>query len=259
MDFATLIGVFGGVYLISFWGIGSTAKIAMFVDVPSLAITMGGTFAAILVAYPLSSILSAFSIAKHAFLPQKFHVGQTVDSLVSFSEQARREGILSLENRIPLIEDEFMRKAMELAVDGSEPQMIKDVLELEMDGLDSRHRAGMQIFEDMGSLAPAFGMIGTLIGLVLMLGSLSDPSAIGPAMSLALITTFYGAMFANLFCIPVAIKLRGLHEREMMSRQVILEGVLSLQKGENPRLIEAKIRAILSPDARLKLKRAKNG
>lgn len=259
MDFATLAGIFGGLYLIVFWGVGSPAKIAMFVDIHSLAITMGGTVAAILVAYPFSTVLSAFSIAKHAFMPQKFNAGITLNLLVSFSEQARREGILSLENRVHEVHDEFMRKGIELAVDGTDPQVIREVFELEMDALDGRHRIGLQLFEDMGAIAPAFGMIGTLIGLVLMLGNLADPSSIGPAMAVALITTLYGALFANLICIPIAIKLKGLHEKEMHSRQIIMEGILSLQRGENPRLIEAKLRALLSPEARFRQAGAKNG
>lgn len=257
MDFATLAGIFGGLYLIIFWGIGAPSKIAMFVDVPSLAITMGGTMAAVLVAYPMSTVLSAFSVAKHAFLPQKQNPAKVVSQMASFAEQARREGILSLENRVPEIQDDFLRKGLELAVDGTDPQVIREVLDFELDGLELRHRAGLQFFEDMGALAPAFGMIGTLIGLVLMLGNLSDPSSIGPAMAVALITTFYGALFANLFCIPIAIKLRGLHEAEIQNRQMILEGILSLQRGENPRLIEAKLKAHLSPEARIR--GAKNG
>jgi len=252
MDFATIIGLVLGMYLIVFWGIGDPAKIAMFIDIPSIAIVIGGTIAAMLVSYPFGSLLSIFGIAKNAFMPQKNDPVGVVKIIVSFAEQARREGILALENRLQEVSDEFLKKGIQLAVDGTDPAIIREILSTEVDGVENRHKSGAQLFEDAASLAPAFGMIGTLIGLVLMLANMSDPSAIGPAMAVALITTFYGALMANLVAIPLGLKLKKYSSDEMLVKTMMLEGIMSLQSGENPRLVEWKLMAFISPDARLK-------
>jgi len=250
MDFATIIGIAAGLFLIIFQGIGDPAKVSMFIDQRSVAITIGGTVAAMFVAYPMSTIFSIFSMVKHVFFINKRRDAELVKQIVGLAEQSRREGILSLEAKVRTVEDEYLRRGLLLAVDGTEPSLIRDILTIEAEGVDVRHRVGIHFFEDMGALAPAFGMIGTLIGLVLMLANMSDPSSIGPSMAVAFLTTFYGAILANLFCLPLAVKLKGLHAQEMHTRSMIIEGVISLQSGENPRLVEAKLMAFISPDQR---------
>ncbi|NLB64110.1 MAG: motility protein A [Fibrobacter sp.] len=252
MDIATVIGLLLGVYLIVFWGIGDPASIIMFIDIPSIAIVLGGSVAAMLVSYPFSSLIGVFGILKQAFLPQKFAPEGVVKTVVSFAEQARREGILALENRLEELDDEFLKKGIQLAVDGTDPNIIREILVSELNGIEERHGAGAQLFDDIATLAPGFGMIGTLIGLVLMLANMSDPSAIGPAMAVALITTLYGSLVANLFATPIAIKLKNYSGDEMLVKNMMLEGIMSLQSGENPRLVEWKLLAYLSPDLRLK-------
>ncbi|HSQ41139.1 MAG TPA: motility protein A [Fibrobacteraceae bacterium] len=252
MDFATIGGLLAGIYFIVFWGIGDPGRIAMFIDLPSVAITLGGTCAAILVAHPFSSLSSLASSIRQVFIPQRLDNMALIRQFILLCEQARREGILSLEPRIMAIQDEYLRHGLQLVVDGADVDTIRNMMETELEQTESRHRASIQVMEDFGSLAPAFGMIGTLVGLVLMLANMSDPSTIGPAMAVALITTFYGSLLANLFCIPVAIKLRGYSRQETQIRTMMLDGVLGLQAGENPRVLEWKLLSYLSPDAKRK-------
>lgn len=253
MDFASIAGIVAGLYLIIFIGIGDPAKIALFIDPPSMAIVIGGSTSALLVAYPFNRLMGVFGILKHCFVPQKNDPVGVVKIIVSFAEQARREGILALENRLTEVEDDFLKKGIQLAVDGTDPAIIREILETEIAGVEGRHKAGSAVFDDWAALGPAFGMIGTLIGLVLMLANMSDPSAIGPAMAVALITTLYGALLANLFLIPFAMKLKGYSEGEILAKTIMLEGIMSLQSGENPRLVEWKLLSYLSPDLRLKV------
>ena len=253
MDFATIGGIVAGLFLIIRLGIGDPAKIAMFIDARAVAITIGGMISAMFIAYPLSTLLSVFSIVKNAFIPTRIDSAKVVTDIVGYSERSRREGILSLETNIHEVEDRFLRKGLQLAVDGTDGALIREILSIDLENMEARHKHGIQFFDDAGTLAPAFGMVGTLVGLVMMLGNMSDPSAIGPAMAVALITTFYGAFIANMFCIPIAVKLKNLHVEEHMVRTMMLEGVLSLQNGENPRLVESKMLSFLSPDARLKV------
>ncbi len=174
----------------------------------------------------------------------------TVTLLVSFAEKARREGILALENSMAEIQDDFIRSGLRLAVDGVEPELIKDILHTELAFIEDRHRNGQAIFDYMGAAAPAFGMIGTLVGLVKMLQNLSDPNAIGPAMAIALLTTMYGAVIANVIFIPVAGKLKMRTAEEILLKEVAIEGVMSIQSGDNPRILEQKLLAFLAPSVR---------
>jgi chemotaxis protein MotA len=197
------------------------------------------------------------SALKNAFIPVKIDQIALVGRFIALSEQARREGILSLENGLFQINDEFFRRGLQLAVDGTDPAIIRALLESELDQIEQRHHKGSQVLEDLAAIAPAFGMIGTLIGLVLMLANMSDPDTIGPAMAVALITTFYGALIANLFCLPLAIKLRGYSAKEIQAKTMIMEGVMALQSGENPRLMEWKMLTYLAPDDRIKVREAR--
>jgi chemotaxis protein MotA len=169
---------------------------------------------------------------------------------MDYAKRARREGILSLEPLIKEIDDEYLKKGLQLTVDGLEPELIRDILETEIAYLEERHGSGADVVSVMGAFAPALGMIGTVIGLILMLQTMSDPSTIGPSMAVALITTFYGAILANLVFNPLAGKLRTRSKEEVLIREMILEGVLSISKGENPRVIEEKLNSYLPPKNR---------
>lgn len=248
MDIATIIGLIGA-YLLIAMGVGLD-KLPAFIDIPSMQIVIGGTVAVIFTAHPLNKVLGIIGIVKNAFLTKTLTPAQTIKQLVGFAEQARREGILALEARSQEIDDDFLKKGIQLAVDGTEPDLIKDILSTEIMFIEERHKFGVGMFELAGSLSPAFGMIGTLIGLILMLGNMSDVESIGPNMAVALITTLYGSMIANTFCIPVAAKLANYSKQEMLVKELMLEGIMSLQSGDNPRIVEQKLTAFIEPGLR---------
>lgn len=245
MDIATIIGLVGAYFLI-LWGMGFS-NIPAFIDPNSIFIVVGGTIAAVFTAYPLAKILGVIAIVKNAFLITPISHAQIIKQLVGFAEQARREGILALEARAQEIDDAFLKKGIQLAVDGTEPDLIKDILSTEITFIEERHKFGVGIFDLAATLAPAFGMIGTLIGLILMLGNMSDPESIGPNMAVALVTTLYGSMIANTFCIPIANKLTNYSNNEVLIKELMLEGIMSLQSGDNPRIVEQKLTAFIEP------------
>jgi len=256
MDLATLIGLVLAVFLILF-GI-KPQNIPAFIDLPSLYITIGGSVSATVAAFPASKLLNAFGVLKNAFLVKQLTPVDIIKQLVEFAEQARREGILALEARASEIKDEFLKKGIQLAVDGTEPELIKDILSTEIAFTESRHEEGAKIFDFLGSMSPAFGMIGTLIGLVLMLGNMSNVESIGPNMAVALITTLYGSILANVFCLPMVEKLKGYSRKEILVKELMLEGIMSLQSGDNPRIVEQKLTAFLEPGLRISAMKEKN-
>jgi chemotaxis protein MotA len=249
MDIATLLGIisaFGLVVLSITMGGG----LALFVNVPSMMIVLGGTLGATMINYPLKDVMRAISVAKNAFTPRNLTLKDIINQFLTFGTKARREGILSLESDLEDLEDPFFHKGLQLSVDGLEPNSIREIMETEVEFLRSRHQLGAEIFTTMGTFAPALGMIGTLIGLVQMLQSMEDPSSIGPAMAVALLTTFYGSVLANLVCIPIAGKLRTRSKEETLAKEMMTEGILSLTRGENPRILEQKLFAFLPPKER---------
>ncbi|MBN1847726.1 MAG: MotA/TolQ/ExbB proton channel family protein [Deltaproteobacteria bacterium] len=249
MDVATLIGIITAFSLV-FAAIFMGGSITLFINIPSLMIVVGGTLGATLINYPLPDILKVSKVVKNAFFMRVSTSKEMIASFVSLAGVARREGILALENSINEINDEFMRKGMQLSIDGLEPVSIKDILDTEIVNIQERHKLGAEIFTTIGTFAPALGMIGTLIGLVQMLQTMEDPSTIGPAMAVALLTTFYGALLANILCLPIAGKLRNRSSEEVMIKELMSEGILSIAKGDNPRLLEQKLNAFLSPQLR---------
>lgn len=249
MDIATVVGILSGLVLLG-TALGRSGGLKAFWDAPSLMITVGGTIAATFINYPLDQILSIFTVVKHVFLRKLPPPEDVIAQLVYFTEKARREGILALEEEAEALDDEFIKKGLQLVVDGSDPELVRNILETELAFVEERHKSSQGLFITMGTLAPAFGMLGTIIGLIAMLRSLDDPRSIGPAMALALITTFYGSLIANLICIPIAGKLRIRSGEEVLLKELVIEGVLSLQAGENPRLVEEKLKAFLPPKAR---------
>lgn len=245
MDLTVIIGMIAGLALIFLFGIG-LVDLPAFLDGQSAAITIGGTSMAILIATKMDKLKALGAVFGKAINEPKFNAAETISTLVTFAEKARREGLLALEEDTDQLEDKFMKKGLQLVVDGTDPEMVNHILETEISQMDERHANSSVIFKNAASLAPAFGMIGTLIGLIKMLGNLSDPSSIGPSMSIALITTFYGAVLANLLFSPTAMKLDARNSEEMLMRSIMLEGILSIQAGDNPRIVEEKLKAFLN-------------
>jgi chemotaxis protein MotA len=247
LDIATLIGIIisFGLVIISILLGGDGA---WFINGPSLMIVFGGTMGATLLAYPLGDVLSVFKVAKHVFMHKSQSVSDLIPLITGFAKKARQEGILSFESQL---EDPFLVQGIQMAIDGMESSAIEDVMVTEIIYLEERHRLGSDIFTTMGGFAPAIGMLGTIIGLVQMLMQMEDPSQIGAPMAVALLTTFYGTMLANLVFIPVAGKLKTRSKQEILIRQMVLQGVLSIQSGDNHRVVEQKLKAFIAPKARL--------
>jgi chemotaxis protein MotA len=201
-----------------------------YVDYPSILITVGGTLGAIVMAHPGDVLRTVGGAVKNAFVSHDPNLLAMVQTLVSFAEKARREGLLALENDVADLDDEFLRKSIQLVVDGTDPELVKAILDTEIGILEDRHSSNKAVFDAMAELAPAYGMIGTLIGLIAMLGNLEDVSALGPGMAVALITTMYGSMIANMFGIPISKKLAARSAKEIVSMELMVEGILAIQE-----------------------------
>jgi len=249
MDIATIAGVisaFGLVVLAIFMGGG----LNIFVNVPALMIVVGGTLGVTMICYPLKDVLGVFKVVQKTIFSKTISVKELIERFVNFANKTRREGILALETEIKDVQDEFLKKGVQMSIDGLEPQEIRDILDTELDFLKTRHQLGAEIFTSMGTFAPAMGMIGTLIGLVQMLQSMEDPSTIGPAMAVALLTTFYGSLMANIMCMPVAGKLRTRSKEETPTKEMTIQGIIGLSNGDNPRVLEQKLLAFIPPNQR---------
>ena len=252
MDIATLIGIIVGAVMVVFgilWGNG-VSVLQNFVDVPSIIITIGGSLSGLIASYTLKDVLGSFNGICLAFKDPKYDHGAPISKIIELSNVARKEGLLALEEVAQNLDDEFMKKGILLIVDGTEPELVRGILETELMNMDERHRGVAGFFETWATLGPAWGMIGTLIGLVNMLKDLQDSSAIGPSMATALLTTLYGSLIANWFCTPIANKLKAQNSVEYQLKEIVIEGLLSIQAGENPRVIEEKLKSFLSPVSR---------
>jgi len=250
MDFATLIGTlaaFGLVAVAMVQGVGISA----FLDLPSLLIVIGGTLGVVLMNYPMGSLLGTAKASVKTLLYRPASVMLMKKRLVELSQRARRDGLLSVQDEVEAVRDAYLRKALEMVVDGLDLQAIDSILRQELDNIDERHQRGIEIFSSMAAYAPAMGLIGTLIGLVAMLQNMSDPSSIGPAMAVALLTTFYGAILANMVFNPVAGKLRTRSREELLYKEFILVGVVSIAGGENPRILEQRLHSMMPPTTRV--------
>lgn len=243
-NFVPLIGMAGGIAMIV-WSITSGGSIAAFVDAPSLILVLGGSFFALFVSYPLSALKQLPSVAKKIFVTPKDNREQLIGSMIELSRKARGQGILSIEADIDKLDDKMLITGLQMAVDGVEPEMIREILEIEIENIVKRHTLGQVIFAKWGELCPAFGMLGTVIGLINMLGTMDDPSTIGSSMAIALITTLYGSFLSNLVFVPISANLRVMTEEEVQVREMIIEGVLSVQAGQNPRIIEQQLSSYL--------------
>ena len=254
MDFATIIGVvFGIVCLII--SILISGDLGSFYNLPSIFITVGGGLTSTLICYKMSDVVRVVQILPQAFKNKKTKATDTIALMVKFSEKTRREGLLSIEPELEEIDDPFIQRSLQLVVDGAESETIKDFMDMEIENMEARHNIGISIFKTLGAEFPAWGMIGTLLGLVLMLKTLDDPSSVGPAMSVALITTFYGAILANFICLPISNKLQTNSDYEIRIKELIAEAVISIQAGENPKTMEYKLGVFLTPKERKILNR----
>ena len=249
MDIATIIGIIAGFGLI-FMAIVLGGSPIIFVNVPSMIIVVGGTMAGMLISFPLSDIIGVIGPVRNAFFHTEVDPAQLIQKITEFATIARREGILALESHAGETDNEFLSKSIQLAIDGTAPELIKDILTTEVAFMEDRHALGQSILATGGSLSPAFGMIGTLIGLVQMLATMDDPSTIGAGMAVALLTTLYGAILANIAFIPVAGKLKVRTASELLIKEIVIEGILSIQSGDNPRVVEQKLKAFIAPSLR---------
>ena len=261
MDLATIIGLILGTFffLMSIILDKGISGVAAFFNAPSLMVTIGGAVASTLINFPLPSFINAMKAASIAFKAVVVNEGDVIKKIIDLSNVARKEGLLALEEAAETIEESYMKKGIFLIVDGTDPELVREILETELSFIEARHKSVKDVWDKLGELGPAWGMIGTLIGLINMLGSLDDPSAIGPAMAVALLTTMYGSIMANFICIPFAGKLGIRSSEEQLLKEVMIEGLLSIQAGENPRVIEEKLKAFLAPAIRATLGEASEG
>ena len=251
LDFMSIFGIVCGIAVLCLGVLtAQNARLEYFVDPPSVFITVGGTFCAIMIMYPMSQLKNLVKVLRHAFIYRSRSALKVIADFRKFADIARRDGILALENVSADIDDAFLIKGIQLAVDGTDPDVIQTMMRTELDQMTERHDQGIDVLRKTAEYAPAFGMIGTLIGLVIMLRNLSDPGSIGPAMAVAIITTFYGAVIAFLIAGPLALKLEARSKEEALVREMMIKGVMSIQSGDNPRIVEQKLRIFLPPALR---------
>ena len=247
------MGLIAGAILL-FWSIKKAGDLSSFFDLPSIIITLGGSFCALVISFPLKTLLNIPKLLKLLVISPQANRNELIVLLTDLSKKARKNGLLSLEDDIAEMDNEFMASGLQMVVDGVEPDNIRELMELKMDTTERRHKSGQAIFLKWGELAPAYGMLGTLIGLIIMLVDLDDPSNIGQGMATALVTTFYGSLLANLVFLPIANNLSEQTDEEIFTCEMIIDGVLEIQAGTNPRLLEEKLLAYLSPEEQEKTK-----
>lgn len=248
MDIATVAGLGLGFTLLLI-GIGP-ANLPYFIDPGSMIIVIGGTIASLLINYPLKNVIGLISVMMKTIFWKTDDLNAEIDRMVDFATVARRDGLLALEERLADLDNAFLLRGVQMIIDGVAPDSVRAILTIELEQMAGRHNNGKSIVDAAAAAAPAFGMIGTLVGLVLMLQNLDDPSALGPGMAVALITTFYGAVVANLVFLPLAGKLGARNKEEILAREVMVEGVLAIQAGENPNVIKERLLGFLPPGDR---------
>lgn len=253
MDIASIIGLLVCISLTLMAiivGNGVQAIFRDFMDLQSALITFGGAFCAILAGNTIESFVGGLKSFALVLKRPNFNIPEMIQKIIDLSNVARKEGLLSLEEAAGEIDDAFLRKGILLVVDGTDPELVRAIMETELVSMEDRHKKKIGFWEDVGAMGPAWGMIGTLVGLVNMLNNMSDPSSIGPQMAVALITTLYGSLLANWICTPVAMKLKMNNSEEYSMKEIMIEGLLSIQAGENPRVIEEKLKSFLAPKDR---------
>lgn len=251
-DTLTIIGLVVGIGMMFYGMLGDKGvdNLKLFWNVPSIAITFGGSIASVMIVTPLSEFKKFGVLFAQAFKEPNISKNETIQQFSELSKKARREGLLSLEDAINNLDDNFLKKGLQMVVDGIEPESIREILELEIGEMEARHKSGSDIFKTWAAFAPGFGMLGTLIGLIQMLANLTDSSGIASGMAAALITTFYGSLIANLLASPISQNLMIKSGKEVTLREMMLEGILAIQSGVNPRIVEDKLISYLSPAER---------
>lgn len=262
MDLATIIG-FGAcfVFIILSIALGQDgiAGVKYFIDMPSVMITFGGAFCCVLSSCTIKEFVNGIKSASITFKLPSLNAAGIIQKIIDLSNVARKEGLLSLEEAAGELDDPFLQKGIMLIVDGTDPDLVRGIMETEMVSIDDRHKVNIAFWDTLGAMGPAWGMIGTLLGLVMMLYHMEDASSIGPAMAVALITTFYGSILANWVCAPFSTKLKKINEAEMQVKEIIIEGLLSIQAGENPRVIEEKLKSFMAPADRANIGKDSGG
>ncbi len=255
MDLATLLGLVVGWASVFAGALLKGGKPEYYISVPAFLLVFGGTLGATVVSYSLKQMLDLPRVTLHAFLHRPVDVLGTMNRLIRFADRARREGLLSLEGEIQERDDPFLAKGVRLVVDGTDSGVVREILDTEVELMEERHRVGESIYTTMAGFSPTLGIIGTVISLINMMMQLDDPSKLGHMLAAAFIATLYGVALANLVFLPLANKLRARSQEEVLLRQVVIEGVLAIQAGENPRVIEEKLRAFLPPALRSRVSR----
>ncbi|WP_026244525.1 flagellar motor protein PomA [Dasania marina] len=247
MDLATLIGMAGAMVII-ITAMALSGGVLMFVDIPSVLIVIVGSIFVVMSKFGLSTFLGAGKVAAKAFMFKSSDPAELIDEIVELADVARKGGLLSLEGKE--VSNDFLQDGIQLLVDGHDPEVVKDLLGKDMNKTVERHEIGSTIFSALGDVAPAMGMIGTLVGLVAMLSNMDDPKSIGPAMAVALLTTLYGAMLANMVAIPISDKLNLRRGEESMIKSLVIDALLAIQGGQNPRVIDSMLRNYLPSSKR---------
>ena len=249
MDFATLLGFIIGVGCI-LWAITASGNFLAYLDLQAFLIVIGGVTAATFVMFPMRTVFGAIKIAVKAFRDDSWNVDVIIDQMIFLARKAKANGVLSLEDVERDVQNPFFRKGIQLAVDGNEEEVIRFIMSTDISFTRERHSVGKNVFRQMALMAPSFGIIGTLIGLVNMLRTMDDPTRIGPSMAVALLATLYGALTAYLICLPIANKLDYKSREEALAKQIIIEGIISIMRGANPKVLKDKLEAFLPPDMR---------
>ena len=254
MEISTIIGLLLG------WGAMITANLieggslAALWGLSAFIIVIGGTLGATLIAFPLKDVLGLPKMISLTFKGNDYSPLDLIPQLSGYAEKARREGLLALEAELAETSDEFLKKGMQMVADGIDQHTVRDMLEVELSFIASRHAAGFGMLEGMGGFAPTMGIIGTVMGLIHVLGNLSDPSSLGGAIATAFVATLYGVWTANLLWLPLGSKLKRRSEQEILVREMMLAGILAIQAGDNPQIVEEKLKSYLSPAMRSQLK-----
>ena len=250
MDISTFIGIIGSIVLLVLSVLLNQNPLGLYLDLPSFVLVVVGSYIITVGCVSLSEGLGIWGVMGRAFKLQSFNEQSIVQKMMAFSEKARREGLLALEDELEDLDDEFMKKGLRLVVDGTDAVIIRDLMELELSQMQSRHAEKISILNTWAILGPSVGMMGTVLGLIGMLANLDDKASIGPNMALALITTMYGSLVANYTMLPISTKLKGHDARETQVKEMVIEGVLSIQAGDNTRILAMKLLSYLNPTTR---------
>lgn len=245
MDIATLIGIILGFSALIIGFILEGGHISALFLLPPAIIVFGGTFGAVIASFPIKEIRKIPQWLKIAFTEQNYDVLENYERLVRFAEKARREGLLSLEQEMEQVDDDYIREGMQLVIDGTDPEITREILESNIAVMEKRHKVGIDVFEAAGGYSPTLGIIGTVMGLVHVLGNLSDPDQLSKSIAGAFLATLYGVCFANLLYLPIATKLKQKDQMEIAAREMVMDGILSIQAGENPSILKEKLKTHL--------------